>query len=230
MRKNIITGIYCIENIVTKKKYIGQSVSIYDRWSKHKSELNHGIHDNDYMQKAWDKYGEDNFIFSVLEICEIQELDEKEKYYIDLFDALNRDCGYNLKTGGQNGGATVSEEIRKKMSEANKNAYVNNPSLINKRKEDALKQWSDPNIKAKIMGENNGMYGKTHSKETRQKLADFRKDKTPVLCAELNKIFDCAYDAAKELNLSSYRILCACRGKYKTSGGYHWQFVKGNNI
>ena len=55
MYKDIISGIYCIENIITNKKYIGQSINIKDRWSKHKSELNHQTHDNDYLQKAWNK-------------------------------------------------------------------------------------------------------------------------------------------------------------------------------
>ena len=50
MRKNKICGIYCIENINTNKKYIGQSVNINDRWSKHKNELRQNSHDNDYLQ------------------------------------------------------------------------------------------------------------------------------------------------------------------------------------
>ena len=51
MRKDIISGIYCIENLTTNKKYIGQSRNINDRWYRHRKELNDGIHDNDYLQK-----------------------------------------------------------------------------------------------------------------------------------------------------------------------------------
>ena len=40
MQNNIISGIYCIENKVNNKKYIGQSKNINDRWYKHKNELN----------------------------------------------------------------------------------------------------------------------------------------------------------------------------------------------
>lgn len=51
-------GIYCIENIQTGKKYIGQQVNIRSRWYQHRNELRRGIHCNDYLQKAWNKYGE----------------------------------------------------------------------------------------------------------------------------------------------------------------------------
>lgn len=62
----LVSGIYCIENLSNSKKYIGQSVNISDRWKKHISELNRGSHHNDYLQKAWNKYGKNEFKFYVL--------------------------------------------------------------------------------------------------------------------------------------------------------------------
>ena len=47
------TGIYCIENLINNKKYIGQSVDIINRWRHHKNELNSKVHFNDYLQKSW---------------------------------------------------------------------------------------------------------------------------------------------------------------------------------
>ena len=74
MQKERKSGIYCIENIITNKKYIGQSIDVNERWRKHISELNHNYHHNDYLQKAWNKYGEDSFKFYVLEYCDCGDL------------------------------------------------------------------------------------------------------------------------------------------------------------
>ena len=235
---NITSGIYCIENMINNKKYIGQSKNINDRWYKHKNELNRGVHDNDYLQKSWNKNGEENFRFYVLEHCDVDKLDEREIYYINLHNTLNRDYGYNLKSGGQNHGVKASAYVRDKISKALKQAYLENEDLRQQSRENALNQWANPEIKAKILGENNGMYGKHHIDETRKKMSEMKKGKpstkrnmTPVLCVELDKIFDCAVTAAKELSIGGTAgILEVCKGNRKTAGGYHWKFLLENNI
>ena len=237
MRKNIGSGIYCIENMINNKKYIGQSKNINDRWYRHRKELNCGVHDNDYLQKSWIKNGEENFKFYILEVCDIEELDEKENYYINLYNTLDRNYGYNLKSGGQCHGVKASEYVGNKISESLKRAYSENEDLRQQSRENALKQWSNPEVKAKISGENNGMYGKHHSEETRQKMSEMKKGKpstkrntTPVLCVELDKIFECAVTAGNELSIWSGGILEVCKGNRKTAGGYHWKFLLENNI
>ena len=61
-----ICGIYCIENILNKNKYIGLSKDVYTRWTKHKRMLRTKKHVNKHLQSAWDSYGEDNFIFYII--------------------------------------------------------------------------------------------------------------------------------------------------------------------
>jgi group I intron endonuclease len=231
MQNEIISGIYCIENTVTNKKYIGQSKNIYDRWRRHKGELNHGNHDNDYLQKAWNKYGEDSFSFYILDTCEINELDQREIYYIELYNTLDRDCGYNLKSGGQFIKNTLSKESRKKLSNSIKESYCHS-NLKEVRRIDALNQWTNPEIKEKIIGKNNGMYGRHHTEESKKKMSEhskgirsFRRNTTPVFCLELNKQFNDATEASKDLSLDSSGILKVCRGERKTCGGYHWKFL-----
>ena len=66
MRKKRTIGIYCIENTVNNKKYIGQSVCIEDRWCKHINELKNNRHDNRYLQSDWNSYSINSFKFSFL--------------------------------------------------------------------------------------------------------------------------------------------------------------------
>ena len=61
--KEVLCGIYCIENIINGRKYIGLSRDINRRWLEHRSELNRGTHINNYLQSSWNIYGEDAFKF-----------------------------------------------------------------------------------------------------------------------------------------------------------------------
>lgn len=232
---NTTSGIYCIENMISNKKYIGQSKNINDRWKKHISELNRNCHDNDYLQKSWNKYGFNNFRFYVLEYCDKSILDDREVYYIDFYDTLNRDLGYNLKSGGQNGGSCYVDESRIKLSKSIKKSYENS-DLKEIRRQDALKQWSNPDYKASRCGENASMYGHHHTEEAKKRMSEARKgvpsprlNTTPVLCIELNQEFENASIAGKYLSIDSCGILKVCRGERKTCGGYSWKFLKTEN-
>ena len=97
-----LCGIYCIENTVNNKKYIGLSRDIERRWIEHRSALNRGDHINQYLQSAWNLYGEDAFAFYAVELCEPKDLSNRECYYINEYHTLSHDNGYNLTTGGEN--------------------------------------------------------------------------------------------------------------------------------
>jgi group I intron endonuclease len=83
----------------------------------HKNKLRNGKHSNLYLQRAWNKYGENNFYFSECIICPVEELDNYERFYIKLLNCL--DFGYNLESGG-NLNKTLSQESKQKMSDAKK--------------------------------------------------------------------------------------------------------------
>lgn len=95
-------GIYKITNKVNGKCYIGQSDNIHRRWREHKklSVMENGPQYNNPLYSSMRKHGMENFEFEILEECSKDKLDEKEIYYIALFNANNRNCGYNLTTGG----------------------------------------------------------------------------------------------------------------------------------
>ena len=108
------SGIYCIENLVNHKKYIGQSKNLKKRLSDHLSELRNGKHFNDHLQRSWNKHGQENFKIYVICYCNEDELDKKEIYYIDFYNTMDKGFGYNKDSGG-NKYKTRNEESCDKM-------------------------------------------------------------------------------------------------------------------
>lgn len=90
-----MVGIYKITNLINQKCYIGQSRDIHKRWISHRTRP-FNEQDEDYnktLYKAIRKYGLTNFSFEVLEECEIEQLNEKENYWINYFNSQKN--GYN---------------------------------------------------------------------------------------------------------------------------------------
>lgn len=91
------SGIYKIVNVVDGKMYIGRSKNVYKRVRSHKCDLRKNRHGNQHLQNAWNKYGEENFMWEIVELCSLDIIEEKESYWIKQLDTLNRDCGYNIE-------------------------------------------------------------------------------------------------------------------------------------
>lgn len=109
-------GIYIITNTINNKVYIGRSKDIDSRFSSHKCNLRNNNHINEHLQRAWNKYGEENFKFEILELCNtVEDTYSKEIFYIEKYNSTNRDNGYNLSLGGE-GAGEWSEESRIKLS------------------------------------------------------------------------------------------------------------------
>lgn len=155
-------GIYCIECIETGTKYIGQTnENFYRRWIFHKWNLKNNHHSNQYLQNAWNKYGDENFIFYPIESFELnkkytitkEELDELEEKYINIFDTFAN--GFNLTTGGEQCRRNpLSKEVKKKIGEKNR---IN---MLGKKQSEQTK---------KLMSESHKGYIK--SKEHRENLS-----------------------------------------------------------
>ena len=91
-------GIYKITNIITDECYIGQSVDIYKRWNDHcKCGLGIDTPPGNKLYKSIQEYGLENFTFELLTTCNQTELNEKERYFIELYQADT--FGFN-STGG----------------------------------------------------------------------------------------------------------------------------------
>jgi len=114
-------GIYKVTNKINKKFYIGKSKDIEKRWYGYKTF--HGQHKRDsYFLRALQKYGPDEFIFEVIEECSLENLNEREKFWIEKLQARNQEIGYNMRQGGD-GGDTSKFINYSKVSKSIKKAY-----------------------------------------------------------------------------------------------------------
>lgn len=156
-------GIYKIENKQTKKFYIGSSINIEQRWYSHKSKLRRDTHCNQHLQNAWNKYGEDNFVFSILIEVDEEMLITTEQEYLDETQCYDREIGYNKAScaAAPARGMIVSEETRRKISEAVKSRPPRSEET-RRRQSEALK-------------------GRTFSAETRKKMSEAKKGKAPAV-------------------------------------------------
>ena len=103
-------GIYKITNLVNGKCYIGQSVDIEKRWDKERTRAFNNTA-NEYncpRSYAFRKYGLENFTFEIIEECCINQLNEKERYYIQYYNSVCPN-GYNQTLGGY---SSVSQKLQ----------------------------------------------------------------------------------------------------------------------
>lgn len=103
-------GIYKITNILNNKVYIGQSIDIKNRWIQHIYEAKNK-RKNGKLYPAMEEDGIDNFIFEVIEECNLDSsvLDAKERYWINYYDSFNN--GYNSTKGGQGENSWIFDPI-----------------------------------------------------------------------------------------------------------------------
>ena len=177
-----ISGIYQIVNTINRKKYIGSSINIRDRWHRHKKLLRKNKHDNIHLQRAWNKYGEDKFVFEVVEeVKDNSRLCEREQYWIDTtMDKYNLDpLAYSSR------GRIVSEETREKLSQSLRGKFVGEKNPFYGKKHLPV---TIENMKRKLSnimsGVNNPFYGKHHTPQTKELLASIHtgRKQSSVFC------------------------------------------------
>lgn len=143
-------GIYCILCLPTGKFYIGSAVNFAKRFRHHRWYLRRGTHRNHYLQRAFCKYGADAFLFAILEIVEDGNgLRAIEQRVIDQTGALQN--GFNLA-----GDAQAPNQGRKHS--------VETLTIMSEQKRGAL----NPMHGVRLMGKQNGMFGKKRSVESRR--------------------------------------------------------------
>lgn len=120
------SGVYTIICLPTNKIYVGNSKNIYKRLATHKTRLRNYLHVNGHLQNAWNKYGEDNFSFEILELCEEQFLESCENYWCNMLGVFDRKIGFNIKPTSPLPSKGISTETKLKISLKNKGRKMSN--------------------------------------------------------------------------------------------------------
>lgn len=194
-------GIYKITNKLNQKCYVGQSVNIEQRWAKHRTD-SHNLELRNDIQKL----GIQNFTFEVLEECKINELDQREKYWIQYFNSYEE--GYNLTLGGSGNNNPLNldyEAIYQRFLETNsmsKTAEEFNCSVTPVR--NALRQ-----------------HGIDYSDVEKEKPVE----QIDPITLQVIKVYPSIAEAGKALGVTYSAISLAANGTSQTSCGYYWRFV-----
>jgi len=203
--------IYKITNIINNKVYIGQTVrTLKKRMNEH---FRHNI---TIIDKALRKYGKSSFKIEIIDNANnIEELNEKEIYWINYFECMVPK-GYNQCYGGGNSkGYKHKEKFKKKMRDSKRNAYygINNPFYGRTHSDEQKQKWSHTRSGMKHL--------------TNDQIKKLRKShhKLSVVNVDTGEIFDSIKLAAEKYNLKDTHITRVCKGKRKTTGGYRWEYI-----
>lgn len=195
----------------SKKVYIGiTSQNINKRWL-----YGYGYICNNHFSNAIKKYGWDKFEHEI--ICENLTKEQACTAEIELiayYNANDPEFGYNLSSGGESGSGVKCTDQKKEK------------------------------IRNSRLGEKHWFYGKHLSEEHRRKIGEKIKGKSvseetklkqkaiatklrgkSVICVETDIIYPSTAEAARLTNINRTGIIHVLRGKRKTAGGYHWEYL-----
>lgn len=178
------SGIYKIQSIRKPNRfYIGSSQNIPGRWKKHINELRRREHNNGRLQNHFNKYGERDLSFSILLMCDVDDLIIHEQFFIDIYNPFFNICKIAGSTRGVKRGP-LSEEHRRKISQYQKGKIVSDETRI--KRSIALKgkniwtkgmKHSDEYCAhlSELKKGNTNMLGKRHSDETKKRMSEAAK-------------------------------------------------------
>lgn len=240
--------IYITTNHINGKQYIGQKK--YDKQDKWKDYLGSGI----ILSKAIEKYGKENFSKEIIEECKSKEkLDEREKYWISYYNAVDSDNFYNIASGGDGGNtiAGYSEEQLRQYKEYKSKLHketvhrgedATSAKLTEKQVMEIIDRLKNNDFNLDIANDYN---------VSPRTIDDIRKHKTWTHLTN-NIIFDdissrkrprgtkpvvqysedgkyistykSARDAQRELGINYKLISSVCNGEKRIAHGYIWRF------
>lgn len=119
-----VCGIYKIENLVDGKVYVGKSKNVRSRYRQYvrDQERQAGYHMNQYLLRAMNKHGVENFRMSIIEECDESVLSTRELHWMTTLDSLG-DNGYNLRSDTDQG-MVVHPKTSKRITDRLKSEWA----------------------------------------------------------------------------------------------------------
>lgn len=209
----IMIGIYKIVS-PTGKIYIGQTLNIAKRKNNYKNKKCKGQR---FLYNSILKYGFENHTFDVIEECEIQNLNEKERYWQDFYNVL--ELGLNLKlTTSENKVGYLSNETKEKMSNTLKGRIITKEWRENLSKAGKGRAFTDSHREALKIANTSRKY----SIETRKKISINNPTTKIVLDINTGVYYNSVIDLANTLKVNSSTLYDKLTGRkgYKNNTNY----------
>lgn len=157
-------GVYVIQCIPTGRFYIGSSDNIPKRKRRHLRDLRRGYHHNTFLQRVYNKYGEESLTWKCRTVKSREQALALEQHYLysHMFNPKCMNIGVHA-TGGDN--LTHNPNRDKIIARISASVKANCDAMSNEERRSLFG----------LPGKRNGMYGKTHSKKTRRKMSEVGK-------------------------------------------------------
>jgi group I intron endonuclease len=222
--------IYKTTNLLNGKIYIGQT----------SKDLNTNyLGSGKVVIKAIKKYGKSNFKREVLEECDSKEyMNNREKYWIQHFDSINRNIGYNVSIGGE--GGNLGDKVNQKISETRKNKIpvkdINGNIFLIEKDDNRFKIGELVGIRKGVTAPNKGIPMSNQQKEKLKKpkteshkenLSKAKKGKClkPIICLNNGISYSGSKEAAEKLGLKIPNVVAVLKGRASKTKGYSFQYI-----
>lgn len=237
----------CIYKITSPsgKVYIGQSINVTKlRIPKYR---NNDCKGQIRLYNSIKKHGWDSHKFEVIEECPAERLNERERYWQDYYDVLDKNKGlnsvltetntlprvlsneYKLKKSEKLKNRVLSDDHKRKIGEAHKGKKVSESTKSKMREYRIGKTLSDKtkkNISLKLSGKGNPMYGKKHLEKTKsiiskKRLENIKKSEPSfskyVLNTSLGIYYSSIKDASESLNIKYHVLIDKLSGRCRNN-------------
>lgn len=246
---NNSSGIYYIYNLINNKCYIGSTYNFHKRKLQHFNTLKNKTHKNSKLQNAFDKYGEENFEFGIIEYVDLNGLLTSEQKWMDFFnpeyniipfaDRREFSDSHRENLSKSHLGNKHTEESKIKISKASKgNKYRLGTKLTDEQK---LKISKHKIGLRGRKGKDNPLFGRKRPQEDVEKTRNTKKlngsyEKAakkmnkPVIQYDINDILIKEWSSIKMaseslgIHRTTIGMVCSKNGINKTAGGYKWEF------